>query len=283
MATKSEIESLIFLLDDPDPEVQSGVHNRLRELGEDAVPLLDQHKSETVGESEKEIINNIIYNITIGSLLEEFSDLMEEGIHNSRQLEKAVLKLSKFGSPTLRAEDYSRKLDKLAQQISSGIAYTPSLREKMHIILQYVFRELRFRGDAANYHHPENSLMDRVIDRRKGVPIMLGLIVIFLARRLNLPFYGVNMPIHFLILFESPSEGVLIDPFDGGSIVSYDQCYYFLKKNGVEPRPDHLKKADEIEILARCIRNLIHSYSKTGQQRKVKDLRQLLQLVELKG
>ena len=91
------------------------------------------------------------------------------------------------------------------------------------------------------------------------------------------------MPIHFLILYETPNEGVLIDPFDGGTIVSYDQCYYFLKKNGVEPRPDHLRKADEIQILARCIRNLIHSYNKAGQERKVKDLRQLLQLVELKG
>ncbi len=283
MTTKSEIESLIYLLDDPDPEVQNSVHSRFRELGEDAVPLLDQHKSETVGESDREFINNIIYNITIGSLMEEFSDLMEEGIHNSRQLEKAVMKLSKFGSPTLREGDYSRKLDKLAQQISSDIAYTPSLREKMHIMLQYVFRELRFRGDSANYHIPDNSLMDRVIDRRKGIPIMLGLVVIFMARRLNLPFYGVNMPIHFLILYETPSEGVLIDPFDGGTIVSYDQCYYFLKKNGVEPRPDHLRKADEIQILARCIRNLIHSYSKAGQDRKVKDLRQLLQLVELKG
>ncbi|WP_069132133.1 SirB1 family protein [Rhodohalobacter halophilus] len=283
MTTKSEIESLIYLLDDPDPEVQSGVHSRLRELGEDAVPLLDEHKNETRGEQEKEFINNIIYNITIGSLIEEYAELMEEGVHDARNLERAVLMLAKFGSPTLRIEEYSRKLDILSREISADIAYTPSLREKMQIILQYVFRELRFRGDSANYHHPDNALLNRVIDRRKGLPIMLGLVVMFLGRRLNLPFYGVNMPIHFLLLYKTPSEGVLIDPFDGGTIVTYDQCYYFLKKNGVEPRPDHLKQADESEILARCIRNLINSYSKQNQERKVKDLRQLLHLTELKG
>lgn len=283
MTSKTEIESLLYLLDDPDPEVQTGVQNRLSELGEDAVPLLDEHRSETVRESDKKVINNIIYSITVGSLLEEFADLMDEGISGSRYLERAVLKLSKFDSPTIRAEDYSRKLDKMAQQIGSDIAYTPSLREKMQIMLQYVFRELRFRGDSGNYHHPDNALMDRVIDRRKGLPIMLSLIVMFLARRLNLPFYGVNMPIHFLIMFKLPSEEILIDPFDGGTIVTYDQCCYFLKKNGIEPRPDHLKKADELDILGRCIRNLIHSYSKQKQERKVKDLRQLLQLVELKG
>ncbi len=283
MTSKTEIESLIYLLEDPDPVVQTGVQNRLSELGEEAVPLLDQHRSETAREADREVINNIIYNITVGSLLEEFTDLMDEGISNSRNLERAVLKLSKFGSPTIRDEDYMRKLDRLAQQVSSDIAYTPSLREKMQIMLQYVFRELRFRGDSGNYHHPDNALMDRVIDRRKGLPIMLSLVVIFLARRLNLPFYGVNMPIHFLIMYKTPSEEVLIDPFDGGTIVSYDQCYYFLKKNGVDPQPDHLKQADELDILSRCIRNLIHSYSKQKVERKVKDLRQLLQLVELKG
>jgi regulator of sirC expression with transglutaminase-like and TPR domain len=283
MITKTEIESLIFLLDDPDPVVQTGVRNRLNELGEDAVPLLDQYRAETVKEGEKEFLNNIIYNITVGAQIEEFSELLDEGIESGKNLERAVLLLSKFATPTLRIEDYSRKLDKIAQQIGADIAYTPSLREKMHIMLQYVFRELRFRGDSKNYHHPDNALLDRVIDRRKGLPIMLSLIVIFLARRLNLPFYGVNMPIHFMLIYQTHDEGVLIDPFDGGTIVTYDQCYYFLKKNGIEPRPDHLKKADEVDILARCIRNLIQSFAKQKQDRKVKDLRELLQLVELKG
>ncbi len=283
MITKTEIESLIFLLDDPDPVVQTGVRNRLNELGEDAVPLLDQYRAETVKEGEKEFLNNIIYNITVGAQIEEFSELLDEGIENGKNLERAVLLLSKFATPTLRIEDYSRKLDKIAQQIGADIAYTPSLREKMQIMLQYVFRELRFRGDSKNYHHPDNALLDRVIDRRKGLPIMLSLIVIFLARRLNLPFYGVNMPIHFMLIYQTHDEGVLIDPFDGGTIVTYDQCYYFLKKNGIEPRPDHLKKADEADILARCIRNLIQSFAKQKQDRKVKDLRELLQLVELKG
>jgi regulator of sirC expression with transglutaminase-like and TPR domain len=283
MITKSEIESLIFLLDDPDPVVQTGVRNRLNELGEDAVPLLDQYRAETVAEDEKEFINNIIYNITVGAQIEEFSELLDEGVDNGENLERAVLLLSKFATPTLRIEEYSRKLDNIAQQIGTDIAYTPSLREKMQIMLQFVFRELRFRGDSKNYHHPDNALLDRVIDRRKGLPIMLSLIVIFLARRLNLPFYGVNMPIHFMLIYQTHNEGVLIDPFDGGTIVTYDQCYYFLKKNGIEPRPEHLKRADETDILARCIRNLIQSFAKQKQDRKVKDLRELLQLVELRG
>ncbi|MCC5908542.1 MAG: transglutaminase family protein [Balneolaceae bacterium] len=282
-SSKSEIESLIYLLDDPDPQVQLGVKKRFEELGENAVPLLDQYRSEPIKDSDKETINEIIYNITIGNLLEEFSTLMEQGIDSRSQLEEALLLLGKFGTPTLRIDDYRKKLDNMSTHIGSDIAYTPSISEKMQIMLQYVFRELRFRGDSKDYHNPENASLDRVIDRRKGLPIMLSVVVMFLARRLNLPFHGVNMPIHFMLMYQTHNQEILIDPFDGGTIVTYNQCCYFLKKNGIEPRSEHLKKADENDILVRCIRNLMHSYAKKGQEKRVADLQKLLQIAELKA
>lgn len=282
MTNKSEIESLIYLLEDPNPEVQTGVKNRFRELGEHAVPLLDQYKNETVRDSERQIINEVIHNITYGNLVEDFSGLVESGVNGRRSLESALFILARFGNPTLREADYRKKLDDLARQISSDVAYTPSLDEKMRILLQYVFRDLRFRGDSKNYHDPENAFLDRVIDRRKGLPIMLSVVVMSIARRLNLPFYGANMPIHFMLIYQTHKQNVLIDPFDGGTIVTYDQCYYFLKKNGIEPRPEHLEKADATDILARCIRNLMHSYAKNHQEERVNDLKELLSMVEMK-
>lgn len=283
MTSKAEIESLIYLLEDPDPEVQSSVQNRLRELGENVVPLLDQFKVESSDIGEKELINDIIHNITFGSLYEDFTDLLEEGIDDRHKLEKASLLLARFGNPTLRTEEYHRKLDRFAREVYSDIAYKPSDGQKMHTLLRYVFRELRFRGDEKDYHNPENAYIDRVIDRRKGLPISLSLIVMFLARRLELPFYGVNMPIHFMLVYEGRKQETLIDPFDGGTIVTYDQCHYFLKKNGVEPKPEHMKRTSEIEILSRSVRNLMHSYSKAEKELKVKDLQSLLQLIELKN
>lgn len=280
MTNKNEIESLIYLLEDPDPEVQSGVKDRFKELGEHAVPLLDQYKSESIRDSERQSINEIIHNITYGSLLEDFSALVESGIQGRRSLEEALFVIARFGNPTLRASEYKTKLDDLARQIGSDIAYTPSLNEKMRILLHFIFRELRFRGDSKNYHDPENAFLDRVIDRRKGLPIMLSVVVMGIARRLNLPFYGANMPIHFMLVYQTHNQNILIDPFDGGTIVTYDQCYYFLKKNGIEPRAEHLERAEASEILARCIRNLMHSYAKNNQEEKVKDLKELLMILE---
>lgn len=281
MATKTEIESLVYLLDDPDPFVKTEVKNRLFELGEKAVPLLDQQKNETKNDSEKELINEIIQYITYGNLEEDFMDVLDGGIANLKQLEKAVFILSRFDNPTLREGEYMRKLDRFADMISGKIQYQPDESRQIHILMDFVFEELNFTGSTVDYYNPDNCYLNRVIDRRQGLPISLALIVLFLGRRLDMPFYGINMPIHFMLKYKGDKEEVLIDPFDSGKVVSYNQCYFFLKQNGVEPKSKHFEIANEVEILARCIRNLIQSYSKLNAQHKVEALKKLLNTVEM--
>ncbi len=144
-----------------------------------------------------------------------------------------------------------------------------------------MFEELEFSGSTNDYYNPHNSYMNRVIDRREGLPISLALIVLFIARRLDLPFYGINMPIHFMMKYKTANEEILIDPFDHGKVVTYDQCYYFLKQNGVEPRTAHFQNSSEEDILARCIRNLIKSYEKRDKLDTAEGLKKLLNTVEI--
>ena len=277
---ESEIRSLVYLLDDPDPSVQDGIKSRFMELGEQVIPMLDRFKSESSHEGERTSIRAVMYDLTLHSVLEDYTDLMQRGVKTREHLEEALLLLSRLEEPTLRVRDYQRKLDHFAREIGPEISYTPSLDEKMKILLRYVFKELRFRGDSKNYHNPDNAYLNRVIDRRKGLPILLSMVVIFLARRIHLPFYGVNMPIHFMLMYQRPTGDMLIDPFDSGRIVTTDQCYYFLKRNGIDPRPEHLLRATESQILARCIRNLMHSYAKKQQLSRAEDLQILLDLTE---
>ncbi len=281
MPTKTEIESLVYLLDDPDPYVQSQVRIRLFELGEHAVPLLDQQKSETKDEEARELISEIIQWITFSSVEEDFLDVLEGGLKNLKQLEDAVFILSRFDNPTLREAEYKQKLDRFAEMISDEVRYSLNESQKMHKVLNFVFSELGFSGSSSDYYNPHNSYLNRVIDRRKGLPISLALIVLFIGRRLELPFYGVNMPIHFMLKYKGDREEILIDPFDQGKVVTYNQCYYFLKQNGIEPQSEHFKIGSEVAILARCIRNLINSYEKRDKLSKVEELKKLLNTVEM--
>lgn len=281
MAKKSEIESLVYLLDDPDPFVQSEVRNRLFELGESAVPLLDQQKSKMEDDETRELLDEVIQWITFSSVEEDFLDVLEGGMNNLKQLEDAIFILSRFDNPTLREREYKQKLDRFADMIRDEVRYSLDESQKMHKVLDFVFSELGFSGNTTDYYNPHNSYLNRVIDQRKGLPISLALIVLFIGRRLELPFFGVNMPIHFMLKFKSDREEILIDPFDGGKLVSYNQCYYFLKQNGIDPKSEHFKESSEITILARSIRNLINSYQKLDKLGKVERLKKLLETVEL--
>ncbi|HYW35235.1 MAG TPA: transglutaminase-like domain-containing protein [Balneolaceae bacterium] len=281
MSQKTEIESLVFLLNDPDPDVQGAVRERLFEMGQQAVPLLDEKRNTVNDEEERELINDIIRHITYGHVEEDFIDILEGGVKNIKQLEKAVLILSRFENPTLRVSDYERKLDRWAEDIEDEIRFQPDETKQMHVLLSYIFETLGFSGGTTDYYHPKNAYLDRVIDRRRGLPISLAFVVLFLARRLNLPFYGLNVPIHFMVKFSGLKEEVLIDPFDHGKSVTYNQCYYFLKQNGVEPKAVYFNKANEASMLARMIRNLVRSYHRRDEEQKAEHLQELLQTLEM--
>jgi regulator of sirC expression with transglutaminase-like and TPR domain len=270
----------MFLMEDPDPFVQEQVHLRFQELGEQAVPLLDQIRVESKDKDEKKRIKDVLHQLTFETLKEEFAELLSEGIQNRSQLEKAVLLLARFGNPTLRTREYVKTLDHFADMIRPSLRYKRNERDKMQILMKFIFEDLNFKGDNKNYHDPANGFLDQVIDRRKGLPIALSLVAMFIARRLQLPVFGVNMPIHFMLTFVGAQEEQLIDPYDQGAEVSYDQCYFFLKKNNVTPRPEHFKMAADIDILTRCIRNLMHSYERSEDAHRVEDLKNLLALVE---
>ena len=280
MSTRAEIESLMFLLEDPDPFVQEQVQLRFMELGGRAVPLLDQIRVHTKDKEEKKRAKDVLHKLTFSTLKGDFAEYLLEGVGNRAQLERAIITLARFGHPTLRESEYVKTLDHFADMIRPSLRYKRSEREKMRILMKFIFEDLNFRGDNKDYHNPANGFIDQVIERRKGLPISLSLVAMFIARRLQLPVFGVNMPIHFILAFVGDIEEQLIDPYDQGAEVSYDQCYFFLKKNNVTPKPEHFKMASDIDILARCIRNLMHSYERNEEHDRVQELKSLLGLVE---
>ena len=281
MISKSEIQSLLVLMDDPDPFIQESVNRRFVELGENVVPLLDEYRIDLKQGEEKSRISELIHTLTFEGLQTDFVDALENGIKNRKDLESIIFMLSRFGNPTIDTKHYKDKLDHFAEMVAPSIRYKLDERKKASQLFKFVFEDLNFTGDQQDYHNPTNCFIDTVIDRRKGLPISLSMVVMFIARRLDLPVFGINMPIHFMLTYIGDREGFLVDPYDNGAVVSYDQCYFFLKKNNIAPKPEYFQMASDMDILIRTIRNLIQSYEHKEQLEKVEDLKKLLSTVEL--
>ncbi|HET7029156.1 MAG TPA: transglutaminase-like domain-containing protein [Candidatus Limnocylindrales bacterium] len=125
---------------------------------------------------------------------------------------------------------------------------------RLHDVL---YREIGYRAPtAAEFADPANSLLDRVIDRRVGLPISLAIVELETARRLGLELRGIGMPGHFLV---GGPDGALFDPADRGRSLTPDDCQALLHRSigdGILLNAGMLRPTGARQILARVLRNL---------------------------
>jgi regulator of sirC expression with transglutaminase-like and TPR domain len=107
-----------------------------------------------------------------------------------------------------------------------------------------------FDGDRENYDDPANSMLDSVLATRRGLPILLSVVYIEVARRADIPIGGVGLPGHFVVAHFGADPPVLLDPFERGRIFSAD-----VGEDIVRPWRPH-------EIAMRMLNNLVGSYNR---------------------
>jgi regulator of sirC expression with transglutaminase-like and TPR domain len=132
-----------------------------------------------------------------------------------------------------------------------------------------LFGDLGFTGDAEKYDDPENSLLDRVLARRRGMPILLAVVLLEVARRRGVPLVGIGFPGHFLVA-TATDPPVVLDPFGGGRVVSRATLEARLAQiDGATPSRSRLAEAlapvGPRYVLARVNNNLKGSWLRRGQ------------------
>ena len=154
----------------------------------------------------------------------------------------------------------------------------------------YLFDELRFVGNEADYEDPRNSFLNEVIDRRTGIPITLSLLYMEVARRAGLPVEGVNFPGHFLLRCRAGRglpyvEDLIIDPFHGGALLSRD---LLARQSGGQNNDEDpaafesrlLPRATKPQILSRMLLNLKRVYVNMQSFPQARDVTDLLIAVD---
>jgi hypothetical protein len=129
-------------------------------------------------------------------------------------LDLAALCIAAHAHRGLDVDEWTRRIDTIAGRCAS--ATFDGVRELL-------FEREGFHGDLDNYADPENSFLDSVIERRRGIPISLSVLMIAVGRRLGLDVRGVGMPGHFLV-FDATRGDVWCDPFHGGALLDADGC-----------------------------------------------------------
>lgn len=164
---------------------------------------------------------------------------------------------------------YLERLDTIARGAAPRVAAAPH-DERARALGRYLFGELGFNGDPACYSasDPANSYLDRVLERRTGLPIMLSLVYLEVGWRIGLPLVGVALPGHFIVRLPDPAGDQLIDPFGGGASWSLADCERqiaeFYGESGPELTAMLMAPPGRGAILARILRNLKQTYLARG-------------------
>ncbi len=115
-----------------------------------------------------------------------------------------------------------------------------------------------FSGDASDYRDLRASLLPDVLDRQRGLPILLSVVWLEVARRVSIPAYGIGLPGHFVVGLGDP-DGYhqVVDPFAGGRLLRpVDVVELVERATGAAPEPTALRPWEAVEILQRILANV---------------------------
>ena len=263
----NELNSLVRLLDDPDPVVREAVVGRLTELGTPAtVELRDIIEGRDVQEEDlRQAAHEALSEIGISKMLDELQRASEYEPHSEDgpafDLEHGAMAVAMHRYPDLNMEDYRSRLDTMADLLRWRTREMEKGIDRIREINYYFFQQQSWRGvSQQHYQNPDNSCLNRVIDRRRGIPVTMTVVWLLIAKRLNLSLHGISFPVHFLARYKDKDEDFLIDPFNGGSVVTEEQCKAFLESIGVQFHEAFLEPVDGRHIVARMLRNMAEIY-----------------------
>ncbi len=158
---------------------------------------------------------------------------------------------------------YLKRLDSLAEEARQRIGRTRRVERVIAVLNTLLFEEQGFRGNTETYYDPANSFLNEVMDRRVGLPITLSVLYLAITHRLNLPVYGVGMPLHFLVKYVGRGREIYIDPFYGGRILTPEGCRERIERIVKQPvvfDPAYLNATPKRLILYRLLNNLKQVY-----------------------
>jgi regulator of sirC expression with transglutaminase-like and TPR domain len=132
--------------------------------------------------------------------------------------------------------------------------------------------DLKFQGDREHFDDPENSHLHRVLERRRGLPIMLSVLAVEMLRQVGLEAYGVALPGRYIARCETQSGPLWFDPFSPGSgegtLLDEADCLDLARSHGAVLEQNMIRQAlgpaRNHSTLVRMLNNLIGSYDRRG-------------------
>lgn len=233
----NEIHALIQLLDDPDEGVYSHVRKQLLERGSAVLPVLEQHREESLlADEHASRIDEVVHGLRFERLRERTLEWVFGDGHDPVE---ASLIVHEAVQPKVDAEQVRADFERLRRSVWLELNEDLTGFERLQVVNHMLFDVLGFGRSAGSTLRPEHALMGEVVKRKQGNALGIGFLYWALARALGLDVHVVDSPHHFLLCLcdgtimptEEAPHGVVmcyVDPFSQGALLAPDQIHSWL-------------------------------------------------------
>lgn len=198
-------------------------------------------------------------------------------------LEKALFLLARYHDPRLDPRPWQAKLDKLGHEVATRTRGLDDPIDRAQTMVDFLGRELGYASSKGDFHHPDNVHIHRVIDRKRGMPLSLCALYMFVGRRAGLKTACVPLPGHVMLRLHGTGTSRIVDPYNRGQVRTEKDCREYLKQNGLPVKSAWFRDADDALLLKRQVANLARSANLRGLPRERREFALLGRALEVRA
>src|SRR6266850_1456596 len=184
---------------------------------------------------------------------------------------EAALALASFERPRVGPARYREHLHLLVQDVARHAGAAGDLAARARALNEIILLKHGYSGDELTYDDLQNANLMRVVDRRKGLPVALGILYLHAARAQGWDSVGLGFPGHFLVRLTDGAERLILDPFHGGRVCDAAGLRELLKAMAgqeVELSPEHYAPVADRDVLLRLQNNLKSRLLQAGRHER---------------
>jgi regulator of sirC expression with transglutaminase-like and TPR domain len=274
---ETELKALVSLLDDDDGQIVSHVEEKILSLGTTIIPFLEEEWESNFNPTVQRRIEEIIHTLQYALLKERIAEWYST---DEKDLLTGMWLVATYQYPDIELLKLRQDLEQIYYE--TWLEFKPDLYpfDQIKVINGVLFNKLKFGANTKNFHSPGNSMINVVLETKRGNPITLCIIYMLVAQKLKLPVSGVNLPNLFVLTYkDNVHTQFYINVFNKGLIFSRQDIENYINELHLAHQQSFFEPCSNLEIIRRVFRNLIMSFDKMGEHAKAEEVKELLLII----
>ncbi len=278
--SNNELKALISLLDDDDQEVAEHVEAQIRQRGSTMIPLLETEWEGSFNSTLQKRIEEIIHDLQYESVLERMAIWKNGG---GMDLLEGLWIVATYQYPDLSLDKLRKEVEQLYYEVWLDFKADMHPDEQIKLINNAFFTKLKFAPNTKHFHSPANSMINQVLETRRGNPITLCVLYMLIAQRLNLPVYGVNLPNLFVLTYKINGIQFYLNVFNRGLVFTKKDIDQYMDQMNLKRLDTFYQPCTNADIVRRVLRNLTLAFEKNGDTDRVEEVERILATIKDDG